>query len=227
MKQDQSIQHWNLFAHELVDILAVRGIALEHLQDHITILPDKVRRLCQSLNEPASFLVLNEDEIDQLTRFCGLSSSEHTRLHAAILTTMVEKLLMNCIDQEDALLAAKTILPMILQGLQKQNTDTTKRGSIHFSEGDEIDLALEMALKAFEDGELALHLSHRMDLHSERAELARLARQKYKQALAELNTVEEDIHAMQDWHNWYAEAQQGLKAANARLEELGIDSEVS
>src|SRR6266851_8175955 len=123
MKQNTFIKRWNLFARELEDILARRRLRLEQLGDQIAIIPEKVRRLSQSLLKPKLFPVLNDDELIQVTQAYGLSPIEVTRLRAAILASSIEKMLMERINQDDALLAAEQLFPTIFNALQLDTED--------------------------------------------------------------------------------------------------------
>ena len=218
------MKRWNLFARELEDILARRRLRLEQLGDRIAILPEKVRRLSQSLLKPKLFPVLNGDELDQVTQAYGLSPTEVARLQAAILASSIEKMLMERVSQDDALLAAEQLFPIILNALQLDNIDelgSMTRGDLFFAMDDESDMVLESALEAIDSATAALHLSRNVASHSERIHNAQQARQYFEQALAELKEVDDDIQAMQAWQDWYNEAQKGLKTSNERLEELG------
>src|SRR5437764_3736177 len=161
--QDRTVQHWNLFARELTDILILRNIPLEQLHLHISILPDKVRRLHLSLFVPNSFPVLSQEEMNRLAEVCGLTESELLRLRAALMATAIEKLLIDRLEPDDALQAAISVFPLIANALQRQMDilnpfDTTQRGDIFFAEDDEGDLALVSAWHAIDSGTLALNL---------------------------------------------------------------------
>ncbi len=163
--QDKTVKHWNLFARELTDILTIRHIPLEQLHLHISILPDKVRRLHLSLFVPNSFPVLSQEEMNRLAEVCSLTESELLRLRAALMATAIEKLLIDRLQPDDALQAANTLLPIIADALKQQMDilnpfDTTQRGDIIFAEDDEGDLALLSAWHAIDSGTLALNLSY-------------------------------------------------------------------
>ncbi|HVB24387.1 MAG TPA: hypothetical protein VNG51_20785 [Ktedonobacteraceae bacterium] len=225
-EQTRSDQQWNIFARELTDILASHHIPVAQLYLHITILPDKVRRLHQSLFIPDSFPLLSQDEIQQLIQVCNLTETEQIRLRAALLTTAIEKLLIERLQPDAALLAASTLFPLIASALQQRFEslspfDTMHRGDLVLSEDDESDRVLLSAWQAIDQGSLALHLSYHVASHEERLDQARYARQKFGQSLAELDEVANESENMQSWNNWHMEAQRGLQDAKARLEELG------
>src|SRR5436190_2098089 len=102
-------KRWNLFARELENILAARGLKLGLLDDRVGIHREKVRRLQQSLLTPKRFPVLNPEEIDLLVQAFHLSEGEWVRLQAAMLATAIERMLMERIDQDNALLASEQI----------------------------------------------------------------------------------------------------------------------
>src|SRR5438067_13457294 len=104
-------KRWNIFARELEDILAVRHLDIGYLDNRVGIHHEKVHRLTQSLLIPKSFPVLNADEMGRLIQICNLGDFEVTRLRAAVLVASLQKMLMNRINQDDALLAAEQVFP--------------------------------------------------------------------------------------------------------------------
>jgi hypothetical protein len=119
------MMRWNIFARELEDILATRGLGLGHLDDRAFIHPEKVRRLRFSLERPASLPILNVDEMDGTISAFSLSNDEVIRLRAAILATGVENLLMKRIDPLNALLAAEQVFPFVFMALQQAQNGRT------------------------------------------------------------------------------------------------------
>src|SRR5262249_29247054 len=126
---DQPIR-WNLFARELEDILAARGLRLGHLDD----LKDawggpllhrgKVHRLQQSLKRPKWFSVLNPGELERVIQALQLTTEEQVRLQAAMLATAVEVLLVDRLDDmRDAVRAAEQLLPLLQQALSAPVAD--------------------------------------------------------------------------------------------------------
>src|ERR1039457_4814831 len=86
---------WNIFARELEDILATRGLKLGHLDDRgVVFHREKVRRLQQSLKSPQHLTTLNPDEMERLTVIMQLTALEQKQLRAALLATAVEMTLM-------------------------------------------------------------------------------------------------------------------------------------
>jgi site-specific recombinase XerD len=116
------VNRWNIFARELEDILALRGLRLTHLDDRAFIHREKVRRLRQSLLRPRSFPVLNPTEMDNVIVTFQLNDNEVLRLHAALLATAIEEMLMDRISSEDALFLAEHLFSHLLQRLEKGST---------------------------------------------------------------------------------------------------------
>ncbi len=226
VNQDTPVRRWNIFARELEDILAARGVRLEDLDNQLPVLPEKVRLLSQSLLQPGSFPLLSYEEMEQVIQKWHLNDAEVMRLRAAILAASIEEMLMERIDQDDALLAAEQLFPIVVNALQKQVTgmsasDTTWRGDLFFAEDTGSDLALGSAQRYTAKATAELHLSRNVALHAERIDHAYQARQYAEKALAELDDVDNDIRAMRAWYNWFTEAKKRLEEANARLEDLG------
>src|SRR5262249_3663984 len=115
---------WNLFARELEDILATRGLRLGHLDNRKDemgeplVHREKVRRLQRSLRTPKAFTVLSPYDLERIIRVLQITPQERLRIHAAMLATAVEVMLMDRINLEDAYAAAEQILPVLYQALQ-------------------------------------------------------------------------------------------------------------
>jgi len=216
----------NLFARELEAVLAGRGIRLAALHEEMTIFPDKVRRLHQSLYTPHSFPILNEDEMERLVQTRHLSNEEILRLKAALLATSVEAMLIEYINPENALQAAEAITPLLFAALQEKDAEandagTKIKGDLFLGRDDTVDNDLEEACTSFDRAEMLLHLSSSATSQEERVEYARRALQLFEKALAQLESAEQGVRALQGWRDWYAEIQRGRDAARARLEEAG------
>ncbi len=223
--QTLSTKHWNLFARELEAVLAAHQVGLGHLDDRAGIHREKVRRLTQSLHTPKSFPVLNTEEMEQVVLQFQLSDEELLRLRAALLATAIEKMLMDRINQDDALLAAEQAFPMILQALQEQLSGISGLGAVKGGDSgpgaDYAGMLLDSVLQAIDDAELALQLSYQVNIHKERVEKARYARIRFTEALAELDDIQERIRTLQVGQYCSDIAQKGLAAAIERLEDLG------
>ncbi len=241
---------WNPFARELVAILMAHHIFLKELHQHISVLPDKVRRIALSLTSPSTFPLLIYPEIDQLVQVCGLTGAEFQRLQAALITTAIEKLLINRLRPEIALQIANTVFPLIVQALAGQldglhlagftergdplpagdakddpafvsTWRTIERGDLLLAKDDEDDLAFISAWRAIDNGTLAFNLSYQVDRQVERLERVRQARLAFQQALTMLDKVDAQTRGTQLWQNWYSEAERDLLYCQKRLQDLG------
>jgi hypothetical protein len=227
MNQNTSDKRWNIFVRELEDILATRQLRLTHLDDRASIHREKVRRLARSLTSNKSFPVLNPDEMERTIKAFGLNKLEIVRLRAALLVTAIEQMLMDRINEDDALVASEEIFPMILATMQKYSFSTSKISTIRNDDVDEnqteeteIDLALEPALEAFDRATIALHMST-VNAQTERIKYAREALAGFKMALAELDDVENIVGSTISYQTWRVDIENGLLTAEKRLEELG------
>jgi len=224
--QTQSVKRWNLFARELEEILVTHNLSIGQLDDKIGVHREKVRRLKQSLLFPKSFPVLNTEEMEQVIDALGLDDAEVMRLRAAILATAIERMLMDRINQDDALLATEQLLFVISKAMQQEVQSVTGMGAIrgedsipsNYNEGD---LALEFVIDTINKGTIALHLSYNVSSHTERIERVQEARHHFEVAQAELDEVDDDLRLLTAWNYSYTEAQNRLAEANERLEDLG------
>jgi hypothetical protein len=226
MTNQNTPRRWNLFARTLEDILAAYNLGLEQLSDRAGIDSEKVRRLVQSLRTPKSFPVLNTEEMDLVIRTLQLGDEEVLQLRAALLATSIEKMLIDRINQDDALLVAEQSLPLILKALREQVSGITGLGGVRGGDGgsdedDALDTLLEWTRQLVDKAEMALHMSRHVNAHGERVERAREARTHYEEALAELEEADNHIRALRVWQNCYKTVQKGLATANERLEDLG------
>lgn len=128
--RNPSDRRWNLFARELEDILAARGCPLGRISTCTSVNPAKVLRLRESLSQrhPKAFPLLPLREIDEIILAFALTPSEQLRLHASTLVTAMERVLVNCIDTENALLAAEQLFPIILNALQEHRMEPAGLG---------------------------------------------------------------------------------------------------
>jgi hypothetical protein len=216
---------WNLFARVLQDILATHNLGLGHLDDRVHIHPEKVRRLQRSLKVPKSFPMLNSDELAQIIAVFALNRKEKLRLRAAVLATSVEATLMDRIHQDDALRAAEQILPIIEQALEEHEYELMGIGAIKGGEMEmeenEIDRKLGGALATIDHATLSLYLSSNADSQLERVECAQQARDNFASALVQLDHASTELKQYDAWHVWHDEAENGLAAAQERLNALG------
>lgn len=224
VKPSGTPKRWNLFARELEDILANHGYRLGQLDNRTSINPAKVQRLQLSLSQehPKQFPLLPREEIDEIVRVFQFDRDEQLRLRAAVLVTALERVLMDRLDPENALLAAEQIWPTVLDAVRRHAHEARGIGALrggastmndpHESEG-----FFEGVLEAIDRATLALHLSYEVESLLERLAQVRVARDGFATALEELEAMPADAQARSEWGVWRAEAQRGLDAAKQKL----------
>lgn len=215
---------WNPFALELQKILGKYGMDLGHLDDRVGIHREKVRWLIQSLHTPPHLPILNVEETQAIVDALQLDSDDITRLHAAVLTTSIQRVLADRIHHDEARLAAAQILPIIVQSLVEHEGE---RGLGNIRGGDidpmdsEFDDVLDTILGAMDRGSESLQLSYYMRSSTECVKKARQARNYYEDALNELEALGKAVRKQPAWRTWHTEAQKGLNMATSRLKKLG------
>jgi hypothetical protein len=228
---------WNLFARELEDILAARGLRLGQLDDRRDEMGspllhrEKVRRLKRSLRVP-SFTVLNPEDLERVIHAFDMSPKEQNRLYAALLGTSIEDLLMDRIDPLSALHAAEQLLPLLRQALEQQNAQGEPArirggaGAIRDFSGETSDLdeRFEKALRMLDRATLNLHLCQSSDVFLEKIARAQQARDGFQTALRLLEKGDDTIRSDGAWQVWHAEAERGGAAATDLLAQFGIGS---
>jgi hypothetical protein len=215
-------KRWNIFARELEDILALRGLKLTHLDDRANIYPRKVARLRESLHRPKSFPVLNREEMERISVAFRLNSDEILRLHAAILTAAIEKTLMDHIGQDAALLAAEQIFLVILGAIfrhGKSMFDLSTIPSEQSSEEAPRNESLGRALALIDLAAMALYLSD-TQAHSDQLIYAKQAYKGFKSAIKELESISQHSNKDTLWIKIMEEAKKGFDTAKKQLEIL-------
>jgi hypothetical protein len=207
------MKRWNIFARELEDILASRGLRLGHLDDRAGIHREKVRRLRQSLLRPKSFPVLNPSEMEAVVETFQLKTYEILHLRAAILTAAIEELLMERVDPESGLLAADQILSMLSKALCDNYNKVSALNSIRGEQDDskevtDLDRAVEGALLTIDRATKSLYLG--MTSAAESQLYTQQAHIQFEAALAMLVQAPDEIKAREDWQVWHDEVQKGL-----------------
>lgn len=139
-----SSRRWNLFARVLQDVLAAHGCRLGQVSARTSIHPAKLARLQASLDQlhPKRFPLLPRQDIDEIIRAFHLSSEEQLQLRAAVLATAAERVLMNSLDPENALLAAEQFFAATVDELRRHGGEVSGLGAYargSGSDGDESD----------------------------------------------------------------------------------------
>ena len=226
-------KYQNIFVLELENILRSRGLELGHLKSRAGIHHEIVNRLKCSQTAPR-FHLLSPDDLERVISTFQLTGDEQLRLRAAILATAIEKMLMNRIDKDNALAAAKEIFPILLAALharlgQQDGIAATRSGREaaidDLASEEEAVPDLEPILEQFDRAMLALYLARQSDVLTERVEQARVAYNGFAAvlvALQDLGKRDEAIMKMEAWHLWYEEAQYGQATAEEYLPPLEL-----
>ena len=219
-------KRWNLFARVLEEILAAHQQSLGAFDPKLGFSAEKARRLQQSLSVPGSLPVLTPEELEELELALSLREEEWTRLRAALLATEIERMLTYRIGQERALQVAEHFFPLIDEALWEQFQSAgrwgTKRGpDWEAIEDTEMDLAWEGIWETLDSATLALQLSSYVSSSRERVKKLKEARTDFQEALEQLNGLDARMKALPLWVNASQEAQKGLDAVAAWLDEPG------
>ncbi|HUY75374.1 MAG TPA: hypothetical protein VMV29_01290 [Ktedonobacterales bacterium] len=218
---------WNIFARELVRILQVHSYTLWQLQSVAGIHSAKIDRLNTSLRRP-KFNVLSPDDLDRVILLCKFTPDEVTQIRAAVLATAIEKMLMDRINQFDALEAGNQVYPILYRALKRRAGEAnglsqTKSPATPVAplvaapfpiQVD--DETLELVIDDIDASVLLLHLADTSD-GKDGAQYAQLARSRFLAILAALENMDDAICASEDWLVWHAETLSGLAHAEQRI----------
>jgi hypothetical protein len=211
---------WNIFARELENILAARGLRLSHLDDRgVVFHREKVRRLQHSLKSPGHLTMLNPEEMTRLIATFGLSDLEQQRLQASLLATAVEMALLDRADAQLALMAAEDVFDILFAAFRArpEMTVASRIKAAAFTDeaepsGDE---QFELALDLLDRACLALSLGRAASSSRSRAIRAYEAAGGFAGALRCLQNCRFPTHESREWRYWYAEAEAGQRMAEA------------
>ena len=211
---------WNIFARELEQVLAARGSQLGKLDDSgVVEHPEKVRRLQHSLTTPKHFPVLNPEEIARLVTTMNLTDDEQNRLRAALLATAVERVLMDRLMPDVALMAANDVYEICLavmrddpERLLTSVRDGRLRGNI--TKEDEL---LGEALDLIDNATLALHGAHIAVNEQTKMDYAVTAAETFARAMTTLRAVGIPPEFKQAWQAYMDEASEGETFAQSLL----------
>jgi len=223
----QPSKRWNLFARELEDILAARDLQLSIIDNRTDIHPEKVRRLQQSLLTPKNFPVLNPEDTEAIIDAFDLSEEERVRLRAAVLATAIERMLMNRIDLDNALLASEQILDILRTSLlahfEQKSGMGSIRGDFEGQEDDEKERKFRLAQGKINQGNLKVHLSDSTEAYDESVELLRGADEDFEAGLTRLDSLDEDGQPTESRKVWHNEASTGRALVRQRLDDIGAE----
>jgi len=214
---------WNIFARELEDILATRGLHLSHLDDRgVVEHREKVRRLQQSLKSPRHLTTLNPDEMERLIAIMQLTDLEQKRLRAALLATAVEMTLMDRVDPQTALMASDDVFHILFAAMKAQPhmvMTTRVKGDTMIDDHDiDGDAAFLQALDLIDRATLSLHVSRNATSPQAQVTHASEARDAYTRSLELLRQCESPRPESEGWRFWYSEACDGQKRASALMQ---------
>lgn len=223
VKSSHSPVRWNIFARELEDILAARGLRLGHLNDRgVVYHPEKVRRLQHSLTSPEHLTTLNPEEMERLTAIMQLTDHEQQRLRAALLATAVEMVLMDRVDPETALMASDDVFNILFAAMKAQPGMVMARnvkGVAMIGDADILgDATFTQALDLIDRATLALHVSRYAPLLQAQVVHARQAYDGFTRSIELLQRCQVPGHASESWHFWHDEAFHGQEMATALMQ---------
>jgi hypothetical protein len=218
-----SEQDENLFARELVQILAAHGLKLEQLADLVDIQPISIQRLQKSLSDPAFAPILSPDELELLVSALLITGTEQRRLKAALLATAIQRLLKSQLGLSSARQIVGQIYPLLLDTSMKVDLEflgAEERGDHDASEDVEADMAWSAIWEAMDAADLALQLSNGLVSYSEQRRKVQEARSHLEEALAELEGLNKAIRSLPIWRTSHQRASKELKAVDSRLKAL-------
>jgi hypothetical protein len=213
---------WNIFAHELAEVLAAHRQSLSEIDPQLGLTREKARRLQQSLRVPGSLPVLTPEELEDLELELSLRPQEWTRLQAALLATAIERLLIYRIGPLPALQAAEQLLPLLDAALQERWEQEEHLGARRGPdweaiEGADGDLTWEVIWEMLNSATLALQLGCSVSSYRERVRALKEAREVFQEALELLDGLGASVKALPIWEEAYQEACQGLDSVLERL----------
>ncbi len=212
----------NIFARELAYVLDQHQARIGQLNDNprIQLHPAVVSRLQHSLKKSKPLVTLNPEVLELVILEYHMTDAEQARLKAAVLATAVERMLMDRIDEQTALMAANEVFHMLHAAL-----DTNKDLARNLKDGPFIEVAppaaagtLDAALEAYDAAMLDLHLA----AHSspkQRGFQATEALQGFMYAHTLLRACSELEKRNSDWQFWYDEVERGQQKARALINE--------
>jgi hypothetical protein len=219
-----SEQGENLFARELVRVLAAHGLELEQLADLVDIQLTSIQRLQKSLYDPTFAPILSPDELESLVSTLLITATEQQRLKAALLATAIKHLLKSQLGLSSARQITEQIYPLLLDTSLKVDLEIlgdVERGPDHdASEDVEADMTWRAIWEAMDAADLALQLSNGLSSYSEQRRKVQEARSHLEEALAELEGLNKAIKSLPIWRTCHQRASKELKAVIRRLRAL-------
>lgn len=128
-------RRWNIFARVLEDILTERHLGWQNLRERASIEQETIDLLQASLASPTAFPILSVEEMDEVVDVFDLNPYETLQLRAAIIATSVERMLMERIESQAAMLAAEQVFATVLDALIRQKDEKRSDTGIMSDEG--------------------------------------------------------------------------------------------
>ncbi len=220
------VTRWNIFARELEDVLAERGLRLSHLDDRgIVNHREKVRRLQHSLLSPKHLTTLNPAEMDRLIVEMQLTDMEQKRVLAALLATSVEMTLLDRTEPEVALMAADNVFAILFAAMKAQPdmfvTTSIRAGGMIDEDESFGDTFFAQALDLLDRATLSLHAGRNATSREARMAHAYEALANFNRTLELLNQSRSPHPDSERRRCWYAEASDGYKMAERLVQSVG------
>ena len=215
-----SEQSENLFARELVQILAAHGLQLEQLADLVDIEPATIQRLQRSLHSSNISPVLSPDEMGLLVTSLLINSTEQGHLKAAILATAIKRLLKDQLGLDYARQITEQIYPLLLDASLHADLgilgDENREPGHDASEDIETDMTWVAIGEAMDAAELALQLSNGLS-SAEQGRKIKEALSLLEEALTELEGMDKAIKSLPVWRTRHQMVSKKHKAVSKRL----------
>jgi hypothetical protein len=210
-----SEQSENLFAQELVQILAEHGLELAQLAN-VGIEATTIERLESSLHNSQFSPVLSPDEMELLVTGLLIDATEQGRLKAALLAMAVRRLLKDQLGPTYASQITSKIYDLVLDASLKADLGTlgdSVRGQGYDSREDRTWAVIWEAMDA---ADMALGLSRGISKAVQMSNL-REARSRLEEALEALDSLKDAMGSSPTWLTNYKKASKDLKTVNRRL----------
>lgn len=217
----ESEQSGGLYACELRQILAEHGLQLTDLEDRVDLDPSTVERLHLSLSDPLLLPVLNPLEQELLVSGLLLTAGEQRRLLAALLGTVIQRLLQDQLGPASAQDCMAHIYPCLLTASARADLDTLgvpERTPDHESRED---WTWKAIWDMVDSAETAWQESNGRGLSvCEQQRHLYTARAWLEEALAELTGLQEVGQKSSAWRTCQKRVSKDLKAVNGHLRRL-------
>lgn len=203
---------FNLFARELAEILAMRGLSLRDLRKdpyffHSMVI-DRLEKSITDVRHRYRFPTLYPNNLKFLLEMLPCTSQEVVRLHAALLTcTIGAKLLDRGVLDENVEIAMKEIFVVLVRALP-QSTNTTAslvsylQGFSNKAGDTEVDGVFDEVANLYDNGMLELNQIIPENTDEMNIATAYRSSRLLNQAFVGLTYVREDLQRLDEWKQW-------------------------